>query len=1503
MSLLKSLCDQIIENIKKINVNKKGPDISPHKYFFLLTLVELYNIKNNRDNKFYLNKELEDFFVKIWLKFMPETSVDKIVIEYPFFYLKNSNIWSFKINEGKEIKYKNYSKSGKRLTKKKLLETVKFAYLEDIVHKGFSDDFCRVRIKNYLEKKIKEISSSDFLYDANKQFLNSSLFPHEQKALDKIELIIKPKNLGYVSTNINIYNYHSNRYFEIDLLIVAPYGLYVVELKHWKGKVEIKPYDWVFNGGYRKDVHQPNSFKAKLIKGECEKKFPYLNLPFVESVVVFTHDECEIEGASDPKTTKSQPSFRNIKDFISYLENQSEINGNIIEKAQAKKICDYINSLNEPKKPESIKFNGLKIVEKIYQDENYEELIAKRENSKNLRKLRVIYDKSRFRDPERTLKTVEEIGDHPNILKVTDIPNDYGYLIESSDWSNQGDLQSYIEKKTPIKTNKALKITYGILSGLKAVHDKGVVHRNLSPDNILIINDDIPKLMNFDLSYQIASSEFTVIPEPSKLKKSPFIAPEIYEGESAESSDFFSVGVILYYMLTKEYPFNSYKDLKLNNGNLSDSCIKKINSLNLAKEIKNLLLKLLKYDFNKRPQTVDEIIEILENYKNKTISFENKLLKPDENHDLYCIVENLKKEKGEAQLYKSKGALGEDYLLKIFNFDTDLKKIQSEKDFSTYVTHNTLVKCENFFKWSDKRPVLAFKWIEGSNLREIMKFGLPELDFFKKTAFSLISGIEALHTYEEFEILHNDIKPENIIITNDKRPKIIDFGISSRNKIDIYSGTEGYIAPDLVIDSQREYCVSGDLFALGVTLFEWFFGIKPYKNFVVGEKIADIDFIIPNLNPKLKIWFLKSVDTKAENRFLSCFEMKNELTSCFSKNEIQVNKVEQHTNDTNIIAKETNNINLEKIKTDDFEDKSPNPFVAYLNTLNNINSNSSNMLAESQACNEYFKYIHVEHDLKAIIKKELFENKRHVILTGHAGDGKTTIALELFKDLRGIPLDEHLFEEMKRIEYIKDKNIKIIKDFSEWKAEDWVEILNSASDKNSPKMLLISNTGTLLNAFKFLNKEKNNDWLCYENKLLESFSKSEPYTFIHDNTEYCVINLAMYDNLPVAKKIFEKTINCPLWKKCEDCNDNKKCPVFKNYSLIKNSSLAVERIFYIYQRMFEYGYRFTLRQIVSHLSYIITSGMNYLDIVNYSSKNHVLISELLFFNRFFGDNGAKEDEKAQQIKVIKCLKNSDIGEEINSFWDRKLWVREDEIKFDSDFDKESIQFNYLRSIGKSNNKNELEPVFARKQIRRILYFFYHFPEYTKNKDENPFVSNFLKSPMLLSFLKWKKNRTLENIEKESLKNKILHVLQEFFTGNRLPEKKSFTGNLYITLSRQTRNIRQSSQIVLADFRAKDFDLAIENEKLFFRFSEKEDILLNLELPFLDYVMNRHYGDIGQTLDLGYNDRLESFKSQLISLKKNKNQKQLILLNLKTDHNFKEYKIHFNKEKLEVINNA
>ena len=84
-----------------------------------------------------------------------------------------------------------------------------------------------------------------------------------------------------------------------------------------------------------------------------------------------------------------------------------------------------------------------------------------------------------------------------------------------------------------------------------------------------------------------------------------------------------------------------------------------------------------------------------------------------------------------------------------------------------------------------------------------------------------------------------------------------------------------------------------------------------------------------------------------------------------------------------------------------------NPFVAYLNTLQGIDANNKGSLAESQARNPLFKELRVPHPLAAEIINELTgDDVGHVILTGHAGDGKSTLALEIIRALRGLPPDD-----------------------------------------------------------------------------------------------------------------------------------------------------------------------------------------------------------------------------------------------------------------------------------------------------------------------------------------------------------------------------------------------------------------------------------------------------------------------------------------------------------------
>ena len=90
-------------------------------------------------------------------------------------------------------------------------------------------------------------------------------------------------------------------------------------------------------------------------------------------------------------------------------------------------------------------------------------------------------------------------------------------------------------------------------------------------------------------------------------------------------------------------------------------------------------------------------------------------------------------------------------------------------------------------------------------------------------------------------------------------------------------------------------------------------------------------------------------------------------------------------------------------------DRYSNTFVGYLNSLQRSSGGNENALAESQACNPLFAHIHVSHPLTTTILTELNSaSGKHVILTGHAGDGKSTIALEVFKYLSEIPADQPL---------------------------------------------------------------------------------------------------------------------------------------------------------------------------------------------------------------------------------------------------------------------------------------------------------------------------------------------------------------------------------------------------------------------------------------------------------------------------------------------------------------
>lgn len=588
-----------------------------------------------------------------------------------------------------------------------------------------------------------------------------------------------------------------------------------------------------------------------------------------------------------------------------------------------------------------------------------------------------------------------------------------------------------------------------------------------------------------------------------------------------------------------------------------------------------------------------------------------------------------------------------------------------------------------------------------------------------------------------------------------------------------------------------------------------------------------------------------------------------------------------------------------------------NPFVGYLNSLQRSGGSNENALAESQACNAQFASIHVAHPLADIIYEELrAPNGCHVILTGHAGDGKSTLALEIYKRLSGFVSDVPLEYPPRIREDVG--SISIIKDLSERDKNADTALLGELSG-NEPRFLLVSNTGTLLDLIKHHPEHFGGDHVSLESRVLDAIStESGEASLSLGSTEFRVFNLARMDNLGLARQIFAKMLSPDRWMACGECACSATCPVYVNVDLLQRYQARVlERIFLAYRRMYEYGSRLTIRQFTEHLSYIVTAGLEETDIQALHRKSaRPLITEYLFFNRFFGDNGCDPDASAWEMKAVQEVEEQGFGERPSAHWEHRLWLRSYGPSIKLGIETLDKAFEKLRRQGSGETVcGDMTPDQAREQVRRMLFFLYEF-----NPEERNYLGQYLNSPTLLDWQAWQNTEVqLGFNEKTTLERKIYHVLQEHFTGVRLPEGSTQNDRrLYVTLSRRRSEVRQSAQVVLAqvDWSTSTALKLLVAETESASGEQRQDLILcgkdridgvnlPLKVPFLDYVMMRHFGELGEVLAASYLERLDRFKAQVLARAIPGDDERIMLVRLRTDHTFRRQHFSVNDGRLEV----
>ncbi|WP_456274766.1 hypothetical protein [Bacillus sp. AK031] len=547
-----------------------------------------------------------------------------------------------------------------------------------------------------------------------------------------------------------------------------------------------------------------------------------------------------------------------------------------------------------------------------------------------------------------------------------------------------------------------------------------------------------------------------------------------------------------------------------------------------------------------------------------------------------------------------------------------------------------------------------------------------------------------------------------------------------------------------------------------------------------------------------------------------------------------------------------------------------NEYINYLNSLNNANSSNENALAEAQITNPFYEKIRVERSLGIYLAEKLKEKPVSIILTGHAGDGKTSLVYQILRQFNLIKSNEDLKVHDEIYSEELSKSIFYVKDMSELPKDEQVELLHKSlkASEEGNSSLLVSNTGPLLNTF---NRKYNNEEV--EMKLLKLMDENSGEISNIEGNEILLINMARIDNVILAPKLFKNLLAESLWDKCDECSKKQHCPIFNNYKALNNNLENVNNVITSFYRwMFENDKRLTVRQTLSHLSYTITGNLACEEVEENDTSFNIL-NKFKFHssNLFFGYVGMNEDEDAKQIKAIRELQYLKLdSKELEN--DYSFFVKHNFEFLNLDVRKiaEPIWTKYTRqySYQSLNLLTEKEPFELRKALRRMQILFGRYDEASISR----LLAN-LFSPIFSEYLsnRSKKIGTRENRE---LRNKVIKALYFLFVGTF----NGFSSNdaIYLPLVRIGSGFQN---VQLLQGRIEKRDIKLQQKFINSKFDEEEShFILELKvaklattfpisLMLLDYLDKISKGSVSTKINPSLSHGIDTMKSKLYEVYK------------------------------------
>lgn len=1082
--------------------------------------------------------------------------------------------------------------------------------------------------------------------------------------------------------------------FEIDLAILSPHAVYLVDIKGTHGLIDVYGSKWYPEE--RQPFHSPlaklrNHAKimATIIR-ESNPGLTDLRRAHVHATVLLTADDAAI---ADPIGIDS-PDVTDFKHCLKYFRDTSRIPTNRLDNI-SRFHSQIIKAIQGKAKPRSaaLVFRNWQVEEKLGGTNRFTEYRAKHNllgKSGGMARLRVYQAdpyqdeaarKEEFKKISNAYRAIAHMPSHANVLAVKDLfvgDDEDKVVLVTEDVAGQA-LRQHINKATLALTfDQKLQVMRDVLDALDHAHRHEVIHRNLTPDAIIVTKGGQARVTAFDFARVGKNRISTIAGQIVDDLDASYQAPECFKDPTQASiaSDLYATGLIFYELLTGELPFENVDQMMEADGRFPVKPSE--HKPDLPKGIDEWLQKFCEFDPEDRHtsaavarKALDELI--LPEGKDESDadisdSAEPVQKVPDDLTDLpqdFILADRFRIQSklgsgGFGVAYKVFDSLGD--VVRVIKLVTRDRRSVYERLRREYKTLTNLPDHPHVVKvvWADRMgdakqtPYIVFEHVEGLDVSDLIDAEALSLEDTVRIVREAADGLGHLH---EHGVYHQDVKPSNLLWT-DSGVRIIDFNVAVSEKDEVQGGggTRRYLPPDYDYSGEPmgEDRIDRDLYALGLSFYECLTCHYPFDEPTPPIRTQPKDPKqfkgCADLSSSLIQVLVKMIAPERKDRFASAAEFLKAL------NEVKRYRSALTTDEVAATPKVVSKLGFEPVTPN------TNPFVTHLLTLYSQSQVSN---AGTRGLDEIGKATYVPTFLDERLKPALLKGEfRLVIISGNAGDGKTAFIqqFEAFAESKGaqiqygangavFQLKGHTFQsnydgsQDEGDERNDDVLQKFFSPFTGDDHENW---------PNNQTRIIAINEGRLVDFFL----EHEAEFPLLSRQIQEGLAGKEPQEGI------AVINLNLRsvvgdpadERASILERLIGRMTQKEYWEACENCDLKAKCYAYHNARTCQDSTFGpkvIQRLKMLYTITHLRGrLHITMRDLRSALAFMLVGtkdceGIHQL-YQNGGEDNQNRILDGFYFNSWMGGSMGSND------RLVSLLREIDVAQVSNPDLDREL---------------------------------------------------------------------------------------------------------------------------------------------------------------------------------------------------------------------------------------------------------